>query len=228
MNPITASSALGDRLRAHLGLKLGLTLALNLCAFAPYFWLQRNIFFPVTTLPQTPLDVWLGFRPQAVWIYLSLFLLMPIAPLQMHNTHQLRRYALGVVAMSFVADMIFLFWPTTVARTGDGGSHSVYRALVTMDLPLNAFPSLHAAMAVYSALCCEQISRLRSWRFVIWPWVLAIVWAMLSIKQHVAFDAAGGAVLGLATYGLVFRSLALDKKEIAFESKTIKGEEWMA
>jgi hypothetical protein len=222
VNYLQPPSSLGARVRAHLGLKLGLAFALNLWALVPYFWLQRNNCFPVTTMPQSLLDVWLGFGPQAIWIYLSLFLLMPIAPMQMDSTHQLRRYALGVVAMSFAANFIFLFWPTAVARGGDGGANMAYRALVSVDMPLNAFPSLHAAMAVYSALCCEQISRSQSWRFVIWSWVLAIVWAMLSTKQHVALDAVGGGVLGLSTYWWAFRNLPVSEKEVRFKTKPLK------
>lgn len=228
MKRVQTPFSFGARLRAHLGLKLGLAAALNLGALVPYFWLQRNTFFPITTMPQTPLDLWLGFNPQAVWVYLSLFLLMPIAPMQMDRIYQLRRYALGVVAMSAVANVIFLFWPTAVEREIGGGTDMIYRALVAVDMPLNAFPSLHAAIAVYSALCCEQVWRCRSWRVVIWPWVLAIVWAMLSIKQHVALDAVGGILLGTASYRLAFRHLPFSEKEITLQTKTIEGEGWIA
>lgn len=228
MTRVQASPSFAVRLRAHLGVKLALAVALNLCALAPYFWLQRNNLFPVTTMPLSALDVWLGFSPQAVWIYLSLFLLMPIAPMQMDSLHRLRRYALGVVAMSAVANAIFLFWPTAVERDSAAGAALIYRALVAVDTPLNAFPSLHAAMAVYSALCCEQISASRYWRVVVWPWVLAVVWAMLSIKQHVALDAVGGVLLGSAAYGCAFGTLPLGKKAFGIEAKTIKGEGWIA
>lgn len=227
MTRVQASPSFAVRLRAHLGVKIALAAALNIWALVPYFWLQRNVFFPVTMMPQSALDVRLGFEPRAVWAYLSLFLLMPLAPMQMGSTQQLRRYALGIVAMGAVANLIFFFWPTAVARGDAGGEALIYRALVAVDMPLNAFPSLHAAVAVYSALCCEQLPASRAWRAVVWPWVLVIVWAMLSIKQHVVLDAAGGALLGWASYGWAFRNLPYGKKAFGTEAKTIKGEGWI-
>jgi membrane-associated phospholipid phosphatase len=211
-------------------LKLALALGLNLFAFVPYFWLQRHIFFPVTVMNKSALDVWLGFYPQAVWLYLSLFLLMPVAPMQMEKTQQLRRYALGVVAISLAADLVFFFWPTAVVRPGDAAASMIYRSLASLDLPLNAFPSLHAAMAVFSACCCEQIfsqvrySRLC--RIAVWIWALAIIGAMLSTKQHVAVDALGGIVLGLTSYYWAFRYLPLRRREIRFKTGTVKREGW--
>jgi ketosteroid isomerase-like protein len=214
---LSASSSLETRLRAHLGLKLALALGLNLFAFVPYFWLQRNVFFPVTVMTESAFDAWLSFTPNAVWIYLSLFLLMPIAPMQMQSRRQLGRYALGVVAMSLSADLLFLFWPTTVIRPSNEAASRLYASLAIWDLPLNAFPSLHAAMAVYSALCCEQIfSQVRRpwmWRITIWPWVMAIVWAMLATKQHVALDAIGGIVLGATVYRSTFSHQTIARKQ---------------
>jgi membrane-associated phospholipid phosphatase len=203
-------SSVWTRLSAHLGLKLALATGLNLWAFVPYFWLQRHAYFPATAMTESALDVWLGFTPQAVWIYLSLFLLMPVAPMQMESTSQLCRYSLGVSVMSVAADLIFFFWPTAVVRASHEPANVLYQTLVAWDMPLNAFPSLHAAMAVFSAFCCEQIfsqvQHPRVWRIVIWTWVLAIIWATLSTKQHVALDTLGGIVLGLTSYRCAFRS----------------------
>lgn len=229
MNQVqTASSSLKTRLHAHLSLKLALALGLNLFAFVPYFSLQRHIFFPVTVMTESAFDVWFSFAPEAVWIYLSLFLLMPVAPMQMETRNQLRRYACAVIVMSVIADFIFLFWPTAVARGGDEGANIAYRSLVALDMPLNAFPSLHAAMAVFSALCCEQVYvRVRHpwfWRIAIWTWVLSIVWAMLSTKQHVALDAIGGIVLGLTTYGFAFCNQTIVGNQASL--KTIRREGW--
>jgi hypothetical protein len=226
----TASSSLKTRLRPHLSLKLGLAVGLNLFAFVPYFWLQRNVFFPVTIMTESGFDAWLGFAPQAVWIYLSLFLLMPVAPMQMQKRTQLWRYALGVMAMSLAADLIFFFWPTAVVRPNDAAANMMYSSLATWDRPLNAFPSLHAAMAVFSACCCEQIfSGVRHpviGRIVTWTWALAIIVAMLSTKQHVALDALGGIALGLTSYYLAFRNLSVTEKEFRFRPETIQREGW--
>jgi membrane-associated phospholipid phosphatase len=222
------SSPLRTRLRAHLGLKLAFAVGLNLWALAPYFWLQRHAFFPVIVMDESAVDIWLGFRPDSVWAYLSLFLLMPIAPMQMQSKSQLWRYAFGIAAMSAVADLIFLFWPTSVARPSNEVTNTVYQTLVALDMPRNAFPSLHAAVAVFSACCCEQIfyqSRTPwRWRAVLWTWVLTIIWAMLSTKQHVVVDALGGTVLGLFAYWCAFRKQTV--AEIGPRLKLTRTEEW--
>ncbi|HWP57522.1 MAG TPA: phosphatase PAP2 family protein [Candidatus Acidoferrales bacterium] len=222
------SPTLFDRLRAHLGFKLALAVGLNLGAFAPYFWLQRNPYFPVTFLPQSQVDVWIGFRPDAVWVYLSLFLLMPVGPMLMEESSQLRRYACGVAAMSVAADLVFLFWPTAVTRPRGDGANLIYRTLVAWDMPLNAFPSLHAAMAVFSARCCEQLFQRADcpgiWRAAVWTWVAAIIWAMLATKQHVALDAVGGILLGAFAYEGAFRCQAA--RAMKAGRKRIRTEGW--
>lgn len=225
-----APSSLKTRLRAHLGLKFALALGLNLFALVPYFWLQRQVFFPVTVMTPNALDIWLGFHPQAVWLYLSLFLLMPIGPMQFHSIQQIRRYALGVVAISLMANLIFWFWPTAVERPTEAAANALYRWLTTWDLSHNAFPSLHAAMAVYSACCCEQIlSHVRRRAFsrsVVWTWALVIIAAMLCTKQHVALDALAGAVLGFVSYRWAFRISPLGEKQKHFQTEMIKREGW--
>ena len=45
-----------------------------------YFWLLRNPLFPVTMMPLTALDRWVGFEPQALPLYLSLWFYVSIAP----------------------------------------------------------------------------------------------------------------------------------------------------
>ena len=229
MNPMqVAASSVRNRLRAHLGLKLAFAFGLSLWAYGPYFWLQRNPFFPVTVMTESPLDVWLGFSPSAVWIYLSLFLLMPVAPMQMENRSQLWRYALGVATMSAVADFIFFFWPTAVARFADQPASDAYLLLVTWVTPLNAFPSLHAAMAIFSALCCEQIlpqvRHPKICRAATWTWTVAIIWATLSTKEHTILDAVGGAILGLSSYGCAFGSQLLGEKTLRFKGEIIAKE----
>jgi membrane-associated phospholipid phosphatase len=200
---ITPLTAMG-RLKTLLGWKLAMALGLNLWALVPYYLLQHHPFFPVTIMPTTIMDDWIAFNEHAVWLYLSLFLLMPIAPMQMVSPNHIRRYALGVAAMSLAADLVFFFWPTTVARPSPQMINPVYQNLTLLVSPNNACPSLHAAMAVFSALCYEQIAPhmrdRRLWRLGLWIWALGIVYATLASKEHVALDAAAGSLLGLIAY----------------------------
>lgn len=192
------------RLRTLLAQKLWMALGLNLLVCIPYFSLQHVVLRPVTWIPASALDRAIPFSEASVWLYQSFYLFMPVAPMLMSRAGQLRRYALGMLAMSLGANVVFLIFPTAIVRPDPAGAGALYRTLVSYDAPLNAFPSLHAAFALFSALCCTAVARemrlARGWPAAAWLWALAILYATLATKQHVALDLAGGALLaGLAS-----------------------------
>ena len=143
-------------------------------------------------------DLRIPFNPNAVWLYLSLYLLMPIAPLLMQEREDLLRYARGIVAATIVAAIVFIFWPTLCPRPS-GNSNAAYQLLTAIDRPLHAFPSLHACFAVYSALYARFPFR--------WLWVALICYGALATKQHMLVDLIAGSLLGLMAYAFAFRSL---------------------
>jgi membrane-associated phospholipid phosphatase len=202
-------SGAGGRLRTLLGRKMAMALGLNLWALVPYYWLQHHRLFPVTVMPLAPVDEWIQFNDSAVWLYLSLFALMPVAPMQFLNTDQLRRYAIGVAGMSLIADLFFFFSPTAVLRPDVETTNLGYHYLTMFVSPANACPSLHASMAAFSALCYEQVAphmrRQQLWRIVLWIWAVGVIYATLATKEHVSLDAAAGFLLGSATYFWAFR-----------------------
>ncbi len=153
----TESPALRCRLRTLLAQKLWMALGLNLLVCIPYFGLQHFVLRPVNWILASALERAIPFSPAAVWLYQSLYLLMPVAPMLMIHAGQLRRYALGMASMSLGANVVFLAFPTAVVRPEAAGAGAVYRTLVRYDAPLHAFPSLHAAFAVFSALCCTAV-----------------------------------------------------------------------
>ena len=217
-SPASAWLELGGRLRAELRLKLLLTLVLNLCFYFPYGLLQRHRLFAATEIPPTFLDSLIPFSDKAVWMYFSIFLLMPIGPLLMHRREQLVRYAAGILLIETVAYIVFLFWPTWCTRPDTGKTIAAYRTLVSVDAPLNAFPSLHAAFAVFSALCAALVFReLRihpQWRIAVGVWAVLILLGTLMTKQHTAADIVAGSAIGFAVY-----HLALGKRAFPFKMK---------
>ena len=199
---------LGERLRAELGLKLALTIVLNLCFYVPYGLLQRHCLF-------TPAQVWPGFLDnlfpfwdKAVWGYFSIFLLMPIGPLLMRRREQLLRYGAAILLIQFTAYIVFFFWPTCCPRPDANNTIVVYRILTAVDSPLNAFPSLHAAFAVFSAFCAAHVFRglqlARLWRLALGVWAVLILIGTLFTKQHTVADIFAGSAIGFAAYYLVF------------------------
>ncbi|MBI3551607.1 MAG: phosphatase PAP2 family protein [Elusimicrobia bacterium] len=200
---------LARRLSALWPWKLALTLALNVWVCVPYFWLQRRVFFPVTPMPVSRLDALIPFSAWTVWLYQSLYLLTPVGPWLSEEREPLLRYAFGLAGISLLCDAFFLFFPTSVLlRPDPAGLDALYRLLVRMDAPLNAFPSLHAALAVYSALCCRALVRggrdSGAWKFLPLTWSGFIIYATLATKQHVVIDAIGGTALGAVGYWAAF------------------------
>lgn len=169
--------------------------------FEAYFFLLRYPHAQVTTMPVTWLD---GVIPMQWWAwvpYLSLWFYTCLPPSLLPNLRQLLYYGLSVGSVCLLGLMCFYLWPTIVpAYTRPEGTGL---ALVEgLDMAGNACPSLHVAIAVFSAIWLSH--QLRGvgvnwrWRFANWVWCLLIVYSTLATKQHVALDALGGALLGAA------------------------------
>lgn len=190
-------------------LKLVLMVVLNLLVYVPYLLLQRHHFFPAKNMPPTFFDRMIPFSDQAVWLYLSIFLLMPVGPFLMNNRNQIFRYAVGIFLISLCANIIFIFWPTSCPRPDVQGTIPAYQMLTTIDNPFHAFPSLHAAFAVYSALCgalvLRELNVSRLWRIILGLWVFMILYATLATKQHVLVDIIAGSTLGFGGYICAFK-----------------------
>ena len=213
--------AVAARLRSQLALKLVLLVVLNLAVYVPYICLQHHQFFPVTTVPPTALDHLIPFSPGSVWLYLSIYLLMPIGPFLMHHRNQLLRYASGVILIATIAATIFLFWPTAIARPAVPYPSATYRLLITIDQPFHAIPSLHAAFAIYSALCgtlvLRELDSRQLWPIALWLWAALILLATLTTKQHMVVDIVAGSVLGFVAYACAF-SLSIFQITPPFQS----------
>jgi membrane-associated phospholipid phosphatase len=200
---------LPDRLRSELGLKLVLTGVLNLSFYVPYTFLQHHQWFRIAEVPAMPLDSWIPFWDQAIWSYLSLFLLMPIGPLFMSSRNQLLRYAAGILLIQLLSYAVFLSMPTWCPRPHQTNPTFAYRLLTRFDAPLNAFPSLHAAFATFSALSIARVSRELTtqarWRFLAAFWAMGILVAALVTKQHRLADILAGCFVGFAVGVYAFK-----------------------
>ena len=48
--------------------------------FVVYFWILNHPLFPLTTIPRTFLDTLVPFFPPALFLYVSLWVYVPLAP----------------------------------------------------------------------------------------------------------------------------------------------------
>ncbi len=177
--------------------------------FHGYFHTLRHPVRDVLVMPLTWLDHAVGFAPQALWIYLSLWVYVGVAPGLLRSFGDLLRYGAWIGALCLTGLACFYFWPTAVPPPAmDLSIHPGFAMLQGVDAPGNACPSLHVATATFTALWVEQV--LRSIGAPLWLrsgnalWLGAIIWSTMATKQHVAWDVGGGLLLAL-----VFAALSL-------------------
>jgi hypothetical protein len=179
---------------------LGTTLGMA-AFFSAYFWLLHHPIRPYTLVPLTPVDAWIGFRPETLPLYFSLWLYVSLAPALLTDGRELLSYAGAAVALSVIGLGIFLIAPTAVAPTAvDWSLHPGFGFLKAADAAGNACPSLHVAFAVFTALwlgrILGQMGAGWAYRALNALWCLGIIYSTMATRQHVFLDALAGAALG--------------------------------
>ncbi len=190
-----------SRIRNRWYVKMGGTALIMTAFFVVYFWLLNHARLPVTVVPRIFVDQMIAFHPEALPLYVSLWVYVPLAPSLLRLTRNMKIYTVAVLLLSAIGFAIFIIWPTAVpkpeASLADASSIAYLKAV---DASGNAFPSLHVAFAVFTALLFELLLREMRSGFLIrglnWLWCLGIVYSTIAIRQHVALDAVAGIILG--------------------------------
>lgn len=199
-----------SRIKSNWELKLAIGFCVTIGFIAIYVLLERHPFFNITQVKMTWMDQRIPFLPDAVYLYETLWLLMPLSFWLMRSKEELSRYCYGFLMISIIGFSIFFLYPTACPRPKDlHAMNGVYATLIRLDNDHNAFPSLHAALAIFSGSCCNALCRTDHWRtwtrWVIWAWVLGIVASTLLTKQHALIDAVAGVILGFGVYVICWR-----------------------
>ena len=192
---------LGARARRSFLLTLILTTSLTGLFFIGYFYVQRHSAHAPIMMPLTALDQMIPFQPQALLAYVSLWIYIGAGPGLQRTFAELVVYGLWMCALCIVGLGIFYFWPTQVpSLTLDATDFPGLAVLHHVDKTSNACPSMHVAVATFTAVRVEEVLRsTRSplpLRLLNAAWFFVIAYSTLAIKQHVALDVAAGALLG--------------------------------
>jgi membrane-associated phospholipid phosphatase len=172
---------------------------------------------PPTTLMPGPLDAALPFLDWSIWVYLTQFFLLPFAIASARDDVDRSHALYGMLVATAIAAIVFLAWPTQVARetpSGEGLTALAWRLLHGIDVTANCFPSLHVALA---AIAGRALWR-RGARVVavLWPALIAI--STLTTRQHIAWDVAGGLALAAVAILLTPRLLRLERSQLAHDA----------
>ncbi len=149
-------------------------------------------------IPMTALDRIIPFSVAAVWIYLSFFLLIPYAYLQVDGAY-LRWLRQSMQCSAVICGALFLLWPTTLIYPpiqGVGASVTLLRWLAATDSPQNCLPSLHGALTV---LCVWSLcSRRRPLHSILTVAAgLSIGISIIAVRRHLSIDLGAGVAVGL-------------------------------
>ena len=169
---------------------------------ALYFGTLHFPLFAPRILAPTSVDAAIPFVPLFVVPYLSFFLLVLLPLLVISERRELWDAAFGFGMIVVWSSLTFLFWPTA---TPFSDTHPLTRVVAAMDLDGNAFPSLHASLALYCALCARRQLQAPLARYRLFLWTSLVAVSALLIKRHLAVDIAGGALLGWATHATLVR-----------------------
>lgn len=194
--------ALGQRFATLWIVKMiGTTLGISGFFFL-YFWVMHNPPSTPTVMPLTPLDRWVDVSDDAMLLYGSLWFYISLAPAFAKDKAELWACARGAATMAAVGLAVFWFFPTTVPVFAvDWSQYPALQFLKATDVGGNAFPSLHVAFAVFTAMLLGR--QLRSvdapaWtRWVNLLWAFGIVYSTLATRQHVLLDVVGGTLLAV-------------------------------
>jgi len=181
------------------------------CLF--YFTLQRVVFFVPHQFQLSRIDLAIPFDARWTIVYQSLYLFLPMPWLASSN-EQLRRYARGFFIVTLISFAFFLVFPVEGPRPDIMTSDPLYRLLLAYDRNLNAFPSLHAALAVYTFLFALRIL---SSKFALAgsAWIALVLYATMATKQHYAIDVVAGIIVAIAADFLAWRYTRIDETDVS-------------
>jgi len=201
--PATWTGELWWRMKRHLLLKLAGTTFVTWAFFVGYFHLLRHPLHPAFIVPLTPFDAWVPFVPHAIVPYLSLWFYVGIAPGLQRTFPQLLAYGAWAVLLCVTGLAIFYWWPTAIPPLTFGTTgYFGFDLLQGIDARGNACPSMHVAIALFSAIWIDvQLREMGApglLRAINWIWFAAITLSTLAVRQHVVIDVVAGFLLGLA------------------------------
>jgi membrane-associated phospholipid phosphatase len=199
----TWSEEIGRRLAADWWIKLPGVLVFMLTFFTAYFALLKHPSSAVTIMPLTAIDAWIELRPGALWLYLSLWVYVPLAAGMSADRTVLLRHALVATGCAVIGLALFYFWPTAVpVSLADWSKYPLLAPLKSTDAAGNACPSLHVAFAIVAAVALEnalrEVAAPRGLRGLNVLWCVGILYSTIAIRQHVFVDVVGGTALGIA------------------------------
>ncbi|MBD8162500.1 inositol phosphorylceramide synthase [Erwinia persicina] len=153
---------------------------------------------PGTVMQPGLIDRAIPFSPDAIWLYLSFFLLIPAGYLYC-RVEKLRWLTVSMILTALVCGAVYMLWPTTLVYPHDGGqglSSRLLARLAAADSTQNCLPSLHMALSLLAVWALYRRDRpVRSGLLLLWGVLIAV--SILQLRRHLFIDLVSGAGVAL-------------------------------
>ncbi|HVO33580.1 MAG TPA: phosphatase PAP2 family protein [Elusimicrobiota bacterium] len=161
-----------------------------------------------TAIQAFRLDGQIPFVPGWIWFYLMYypFCFLPLFLREVRNHPPIFLRSVVAFLLQFGASfVIFLLWPLRMVHPilPPGLDGRILHGLYGFDLGFNSFPSLHLSNIVFVTLLFWRL-RGRFLGGMVGMGALLIAVSTLLVKQHFVSDVVTGALLGWATFALLF------------------------
>src|SRR6185295_6203350 len=155
----------------------------------------------------------LPFVPSVAIVYLSVPVLLLLAPFILRTWRSFTPFFLTLTAETVVGGLFFLLAPMVQGypeRQAYGLGGAVFRLADRLNLDYNEFPSLHIAFAVTAALV---YGRRCGWlgKTLFGLWAFTVAFSTMLMHEHHLLDVGAGALLGLAAVATVQRRASNDR-----------------
>jgi len=199
-----------DRLR-YAALLGGLVLAWFLLVYGGCNWFTQQHDHRVRL--HLDAELTLPLVPAMSLVYLSMNVLLWMAPFVLPSRRQLFALAMALAGTILAAAPFFLLFPAMDAfPTPDAEALSIWALPFglarAMALEHNFFPSLHIALTVVAAAAYTHGGRSRLARVVWWSWAGAIAVSTILTHQHYLVDVPAGVLLGWLGWRFIYSPLA--------------------
>ena len=159
----------------------------------------------------TPLDRAVPFVPAAAVVYLSMDLLVGLAPFVLRRPRKSVAFACTLVAQTVCSAVVFVVLPIAsefpVREVATGTLiDPIFAIADTLNMERNFFPSLHVAFATTAALAYAPRAG-TTLRALLYSWAAAIAASTMFLHEHYVIDVVGGVAVAALGIRLVFRPL---------------------
>jgi len=150
-------------------------------------------------------DSWIPFAPWTILGYsmIYVFIFLPVFTIKHREIYW--RMVIGFLLCSFIALPFFIWLPVRMPRPGIPTQEGLFYWGVALnyilDKPVNCFPSLHVANAVFATACCFRLSPRVGFWGILGSIFIAI--STTTLRQHFIADVVAGIAIALASYFIV-------------------------